>query len=59
MQRFSKMFLSSIAYVWCIILFPFGILSACLYPIDNDQFVEPEGVVSEDPVQQFGEGKCA
>jgi hypothetical protein len=53
------MFLSSIAYVWCIILFLFGILSACLYPIDNDHFVEPEGVVSEDHVQQFGEGKCA
>jgi hypothetical protein len=58
MQNSSKMLLSSVAYVWCIVLFLFSILNACLCHVDNDHFVEPEVVASEDPEQQFGELKC-
>lgn len=29
-----------------------------LYRVDNDRFVEIEGVSSEDPKQKFTEGKC-
>lgn len=53
MQNSSKMLLSSVAYVWCIVLFLFSILNACLYHVDNDHFVEPEVVASEYPEQQF------
>jgi hypothetical protein len=48
----------SIAYAWCTVLLFSSVLNACLYRVDNKQFVDPEGGASEDHEQQVDEGKC-
>jgi hypothetical protein len=40
-----------------VLLFP-NVLIVCLYRIDNEQYVCPQGVAGEAPKQQLGEGKC-
>lgn len=52
------MMLSLVANVWCIVCSFISVLHACLYRVENNQIVEPEGVASKNPEQLFNEGKC-
>jgi hypothetical protein len=47
-----------VAYAWFIVLLcsP-SVLNACLYHVDNEQFVVSKGGADEDLEQKFGEGK--
>jgi hypothetical protein len=58
MQNFFLHMVCSIAYAWCTVLLFSSVLNACLYRVDNKQFVDPEGGASEDHEQQVDEGKC-
>jgi hypothetical protein len=50
--------LSPIVNVRCVVLSFISVLNACLYCVDDNQSVEPEGAISKYPKQIFDEGKC-